>query len=75
MNEGDFPMDPQKVADQRACQYSLEDRMIGIMKGAYYGVKTPALSQLDTMDKFMEAYTTQLKFLLHDYRAGLEKVV
>jgi len=73
MNQGDFPMDPHRGSAQRECQYSLEDRMIGIMKGAYYGVKTPALSQLDTMDKFMEAYEEQLKFLLHDYRAGLEK--
>ncbi len=73
LNQGDFPMEPQEASERRECQYSLEDRMIGIMNGAYYGVKTPALSQLDTMDKLMKAYETQLKFLLHDYRRGIEK--
>jgi len=73
MNQGDFPMDPQKNSEPRECQYSLEDRMIGLMNGAYYGVKTPSLSQIDSMDKFMEAYTTQLKFLMHDYRQDIEK--
>ena len=46
LHQGDYPMAPRHDstggANGEGSQYSLEDRMIGLMTGPYYGVKTPA---------------------------------
>ncbi len=72
MNSGDYPMEPNPNGKDKFCQYSLEDRMIGIMKGAYYGTNTLDIKKIDSMEKFIEAYRSQVFFLLEDYRRGIE---
>ncbi|MHC1773360.1 MAG: pyruvate formate lyase family protein [Flexilinea sp.] len=72
MNRGDYPMEPRAGKALKDCQFSLEDRMIGLMTGPYYGVDTPALSEMTSMEDVISAYKQQVYFLMEDYRRGFE---
>jgi formate C-acetyltransferase len=52
--------------------FPLEDRMIGLMTGAYYGTNTPPPEDMRTMDDVLDAYRAQLRFLMSSYRQGIE---
>ena len=54
-------------------QYSLEDRMIGLMTGPYYGRRTRPLEEMRSIDDLLEAYRQQVRFLLRDYRTAIER--
>jgi len=74
MNQGDYPMAPLgDEAARRETQYSLEDRMIGLMNGPYYGVRTRPLEAMRSIDDLLDAYREQVRFLLRDYRAAIER--
>jgi trans-4-hydroxy-L-proline dehydratase len=74
MNRGDSPMAPLGGEGvKRQTQHSLEDRMIGIQTGPYYGPRTRPLEEMRSIDDLLEAYREQVRFLLRDYRAGLER--
>ena len=74
LNSGDFPMEPRAAkVGARESQFPLEDRMIGLMKGPYYGAQTAAPEEMRSMADLLEAYRQQVRFLLGDYRAAIEK--
>jgi formate C-acetyltransferase len=74
MNRGDYPLSPLRgEGEKRPTQFPLEDRMIGLMNGPYYGTRTRALSEMRSIEDLLEAYREQVRFLLRDYRAGLER--
>ncbi len=74
MNEGDSPMAPLGGRGaERATQFSLEDRMIGLMTGPYYGTRTKPLAEMQGVDDLLEAFRAQVRFLLRDYRAAMER--
>ena len=74
MNQGDYPLAPlHGDGAERETQYSLEDRMIGIMTGPYYGRRTRPLEEMRNIDDLLEAYRQQVRFLLRDYRAAVER--
>ncbi len=74
MNQGDDPMAPLGgQGARRETQYSLEDRMIGLMTGPYYGPPTRPLEAMRSIDDLLDAYREQVRFLLRDYRAALER--
>jgi formate C-acetyltransferase len=74
MNEGDFPMAPRSGdGAERPTQFSLEDRMIGLMTGPYHGTRTRPLSEMRSVDDLLDAFRAQVRFLLRDYRAALER--
>ena len=76
MNRGDLPMAPLGGEGvRRETQYSLEDRMIGLMTGPYYGPPTRPLEEMRSIDDLLDAYREQVRFLLRDYRAALERDV
>lgn len=71
LNSGDFPMLPRFSRPLEKCQYSLWDRMTGLMTGAYYGKKTKPAAQFESMDDVIDAYREQVRFLLRDYKKGI----
>lgn len=73
LQRGEYPMEPRKEGEERDCQFSIDDRMTGLMSGAYYGVKTKALSEITTMEEFLEIYEEQLTYLMSEFRKGFEK--
>lgn len=83
LNSGNYPMQPLPAAVfertkpgerlDKKCQFSQEDRMIGLMTGAYYGVRTKDPSEMTSMDDVIEAYRQQVEFLVRDYRRGFEE--
>ncbi len=73
LNQGDYPMAPRGDAPERESQFSLEDRMIGLMNGPYYGARTRPLEEVESIDELLEVYREQVRFLLRDYRAALER--
>ncbi len=73
LNRGDYPMQPRADSEPSDCQFSLEDRMIGLMSGAYYGIDTGALDAAKSMDDVIEMYRAQLDYLLSEYRKGFER--
>ena len=74
LNRGDFPMEPRhRESSEGETQYSLEDRMIGLMMGPYYGIETPSLEKMRSLDDLFAAYRAQVRFLLRDYREAIEK--
>jgi trans-4-hydroxy-L-proline dehydratase len=74
MNQGDLPMAPLGgEGEKRETQFSLEDRMIGLMTGPYYGTRTRPLAEMRSIDDLLDAYRQQVRFLLRDYRAALER--
>jgi pyruvate-formate lyase len=73
LHSGDYPMNPNGHKQVIGSQYSLDNRMIGLMTGAYYGVKTPSPSEINNIDEIIEAYRQQVRFLLEDYRNAFEQ--
>ena len=73
LNEGDYPMQPKPENYSTDCEFSLEDRMIGLMTGPYYGLKTKPLDEIKTMDDFLEIYESQVEYLISEFRKGFEK--
>jgi formate C-acetyltransferase len=74
LNSGDNPLKPKDKNDmEKETQYPLVDRMIGLMTGTYYGVKTADLEEINSIDDLLEAYKQQVRFLLEDYRRAFEK--
>lgn len=73
MNQGDYPMRPKPEGYETDCEFSLSDRLTGLMTGPYYGVKTKKISEIKTMEDFLDAYEQQLDYLLGEYRKGFEK--
>jgi trans-4-hydroxy-L-proline dehydratase len=73
LHEGEFPMTPGRGSSKNGSQYSLEDRMIGLMTGPYYGVETPPASEMTSIDDVLDAYRQQVRFLLEDYRQAIER--
>ncbi len=74
LNCGDYPMKPAGDArPARDTEYSLEDRMIGLMMGPYYGARTKPVEQMGSIDDLLDAYRIQVRHLLKDYRRIIEK--
>jgi pyruvate-formate lyase len=72
LNKGDYPAMPRNGKPVEGTQYSLDNRMIGLMTGPYYGVQTPALEQMKNIEDLLDAYRQQVRFLLEDYRKAFE---
>lgn len=73
LNNGDYPMEPRGNKPMGKCQFSLEDRLIGLMIGPYYGIETGKPEDLRSMDDVIDAFKKQLEFLVMEYRRGLEE--
>jgi pyruvate-formate lyase len=73
LHSGDYPMNPNGHKKAEGTQYSLDNRMIGLMTGPYYGVKTPDPREINNIDELIEAYRQQLRYLLKDYRNAFER--
>ncbi len=73
LNRGDYPLQPRAGQPEKDCQWSLHDRMVGLMEGAYYGVDTGDLDAVRSMDDFVEMYRKQSLYLLREYRRGFER--
>ncbi len=79
LHEGEFPMKPRgarasgRGSSKNGSQYSLEDRMIGLMTGPYYGTETPPASTMNSIEDVLDAYRQQVRFLLEDYRQAIER--
>lgn len=73
MYQGNDPMQPAEQLEPENCQYSLRDRMIGLMTGPYYGLPTMDPREMKNMDDFIEAYRRQVFYLLSNYRQGFEQ--
>ena len=72
LNQGDYPMEPKPDGYETDCEFGLSDRMIGLMTGPYYGVKTKPVTEMKSMEDFLEAYEQQLNYLMGEYRRGFE---
>lgn len=72
MNQGDYPMQPKPENYKTECEFSLSDRLTGLMIGPYYGVKTKPIDDMKSMEEFLEAYEIQLQYLIGEYRKGFE---
>ena len=72
LNEGDYPMQLKPEGYQTDCAFPMEDRMIGLMRGPYYGALTKPVEEIHSMEEFLEAYETQLQYLIGEYRKGFE---
>ena len=74
LNRGEYPLNPKGDKPlEGTTQYSLEDRMIGLMTGPYYGIKTSDLDSINNIDELIEEYRKQIRFLVEDYRNAFEK--
>ncbi|MDR1133120.1 MAG: hypothetical protein LBL05_03105 [Synergistaceae bacterium] len=73
LNRGDYPMEPKAGTSARDCEFSMEDRMIGLMTGAYYGIDTGDPDDVRSMDDFISMYRRQLSYLIGEYRRGFER--
>ena len=62
--------DPDRAAG--GSQFSLRERMIGLMTGRYWGIRTRALEEIASLDELLEEYRQQLAFLLADYRRAFD---
>ncbi len=74
LNSGNYPMEPDREkVGIKGVQGSLEDRMIGLMSGPYYGVETLNPDKIKNINELLECYRLQLRHLLEGYREGFEK--
>jgi formate C-acetyltransferase len=73
LNRGDYPMAPRADSQPKDCEFSLEDRMTGLMTGAYYGIDTGDLDDVRSMEDFIALYRRQLSHLIGEYRRGFER--
>lgn len=75
LNQGDYPLKPRKAAGgegEKECQFDIDDRMTGLMTGAYYGTETRPLEEIRTMEEFLEEYEKQVTYLMGEFRKGFE---
>lgn len=72
LNQGDYPMEPKPEGYESDCEFSFSDRMIGLMTGPYYGVKTKDTAEMESMEDFLKAYEEQLDYLMGQFRKGFE---
>ncbi|MGI6070204.1 MAG: pyruvate formate lyase family protein [Blautia sp.] len=72
LQRGDYPMDPKAGKPERDCEFDIDDRMTGLMTGAYYGLETKDLDEIKTMEEFVEVYQEQLTYLMGEFRKGFE---
>lgn len=72
LQQGDYPMAPKGKESARECQFSLEDRMVGLMTGPYYGLETKSMSEIKNMSEFLQIYEQQIMYLMSEYRKGFE---
>jgi formate C-acetyltransferase len=75
-------LDEQKQKDEFSAdrppvpsQFDLDERMIGLMKGSYHGIRTKPLAEIQNIDDLLVQYRKQLRFLIADFRSALEKDV
>lgn len=73
LHGGDYPLNPNGNEPIQGTQYSLDNRMIGLMTGPYYGTRTHAVQDIHDIDTLLDAYRQQLRFLLEDYRNAFEQ--
>lgn len=57
---------------KKDCEFSLKDRLMGMMESGYNGVDTGSLADMKSMDDFLQAYKKQLEYLISELRKGLE---
>lgn len=72
LNSGDYPMKPKPEGYQEECAWPMEDRMIGLMMGPYYGVQTKKPEEMASMDDVIEAFRIQVEYLMKEFRKGFE---
>ena len=82
LHQGNYPMKPldDEVVKRTApgapldpeCQFDIDDRMTGLMTDEYYGVKTKAPEEMETMEDFLEAFQQQMTYLVSEFRRGFE---
>ncbi len=73
LNRGDYPMEPRStLKEPRNCQFQINDRMTGLMTGAYYGIDTGDLDKVKSMEDFLELYKQQTRYLVSEFRKGFE---
>jgi len=74
LHGGEYPLSPNgHKKNGKGTQYSLDNRMIGLMTGPYYGLKTAAADEIKNIDDLLDAYRQQVRYLLQDYRHAFEK--
>ena len=61
LNSGDYLMKPKPEGYQEECAWPMEDRMIGLTMGTYYGVPTKKPEELASMDDVIEAFRIKLE--------------
>ena len=71
LNQGDCPLAPGGE-NRDPHVFPLRDRMTGLMTGNYYGMKTPPLETMRTMDDVLDAYRAQIHYLMRSYRGGIQ---
>lgn len=54
-------------------QFTLEERMIGLLRSNYRGAVTRPLDEIGSIDELLEEYRMQLRLLLGDYRKAINK--
>jgi formate C-acetyltransferase len=69
---GDYPLQPNGHKSGSS-EYSLTDRMIGLMTGPYYGTKTMPAEEMTSIEGLLEAYRQQVRYLLEEYRKAFEQ--
>ncbi|MGW8250293.1 MAG: pyruvate formate lyase family protein [Anaerolineales bacterium] len=73
LHGGEYPLQPNGNKPVKGSQYSLQDRMIGLMTGPYYGTQTPPAEDIQDLDDLLDAYRLQVRYLLEDYRRAFEQ--
>ena len=73
LHQGEYPMQPKGGQPIEGTQYSLESRVMGGMHGPFYGIKTAAPEEMQSLDDILDAYRQQMRFLLEDYRNAFEE--
>jgi formate C-acetyltransferase len=53
--------------------YTIRDRMTGLVEGPYSGLKTDDLSQITSMERFVEQFRKQVFYQVQSYRYHIEK--
>lgn len=64
--------DRDETDREKECQFDIDDRMTGLMTGAYYGTETKPLEEIHTMEAFLEEYEKQVTYLMGEFRKGFE---
>ncbi|MDC7231695.1 MAG: pyruvate formate lyase family protein [Spirochaetales bacterium] len=69
INGGQPFMNPQDIPEGN---FTLKDRLIGLMYGPFKGVES-SLTDIKSMDDFLELYRANLSLLMRQYREGMEQ--